>query len=76
MIAIFIVDLFPRNKFISVGMAIILMCLVLEAALVANFPFGVPGQNAGASKAALAMLFLYIVSLSRRSNLRVEKALI
>jgi len=61
-LAIFLVDLFPRNKFISIGMAIILLCLVLEAALVANFPFGVPGQNTAASKAALAMLFLYIVS--------------
>lgn len=70
MLAIFLVDLFPRNKFISIGMAIVLMCLVLEAALVANFPFGVPGQNAGASKAALAMLFLYIVSLSTNIEIR------
>jgi len=73
MLAIFLVDLFPRNKFLSIGMAIVLLCLVVEAALVSNFPFGVPGQNAGASKAALAMLFLYIVRSISSFEIRIVK---
>jgi hypothetical protein len=46
---------------IAGGTAIVLATLVAEAALVASYP-PVPGQSQAGLKAALAMIYLYIVS--------------
>lgn len=62
MAAIFIVDLIPRNRLIFIGSVCVTTCLVVEAALVANYPVG-PDQNDDALKAAVAMTFLYIVCI-------------
>lgn len=61
MAAIFIIDLVPRNRLVAFGACAVTTCLVVEAALVANYPVG-PGQNDNALRAAVAMTFLYIVS--------------
>lgn len=47
---------------ISGGTALVLATLVAEAALVASYP-PVPGQSQAGLKGALAMIYLYIVSL-------------
>lgn len=54
--AIPLVDLFPRNKYISVGILGCMVTLIIEAALVANF---VPSNNQAALQAAVAMFFLF-----------------
>lgn len=59
-LGIFIIDLFPRNKLIALGTCLVTCCLIVEAALVANFPVG-PGQNNNALRAAVAMTFCYMV---------------
>lgn len=58
--AIWIIDHFPRNRLVGFGTAAVTTCLVVEAALVANFPVG-PDQNSDALRAAAAMTYLYIV---------------
>jgi hypothetical protein len=58
-IAMFIIDLFPRNVLVAFGTAMVTSCLTVEAALVANFPVG-PDQNNTALRAAAAMTFCYI----------------
>ncbi|CAK7199700.1 hypothetical protein SEUCBS139899_002383 [Sporothrix eucalyptigena] len=58
--AIFIIDLLPRNRLVFIGTVCVTTCLVAEAALVANYPVGA-GQNDNALRAAVAMVFLYIV---------------
>ncbi|CAK7212829.1 hypothetical protein SBRCBS47491_001597 [Sporothrix bragantina] len=58
--AIFIIDLLPRHHLIFIGTVTVTTCLVAEAALVANYPVG-PDQNDNALRAAVAMIFLYIV---------------
>jgi hypothetical protein len=55
-IAIFIVDKFPRNKYIGSGILCCMATLVVEAALVANF---VPSNNKSALQAAVAMFFVF-----------------
>ena len=62
LLAIFIIDRVPRNKLVAIGTFFTTSCLVVEAALVANFKTG-PNQNDSALKAAVAMNFCYIVSL-------------
>ena len=59
-----IIDWFPRNRLVALGTALVTSCLTVEAALVANFPVG-PGQNDNALRAAAAMTFCYIVSISK-----------
>ncbi|KAF2642444.1 MFS transporter [Massarina eburnea CBS 473.64] len=54
--AIPLVDRFPRNKYIATGILTCMVCLVIEAALVANF---VPSENSAALQAAVAMFFLF-----------------
>lgn len=54
--AIFLVDLFPRNKYIGVGILGCMVTLIIEAALVANF---VPSDNSAALRAAVAMFFIF-----------------
>ncbi|KAF2742385.1 MFS transporter [Sporormia fimetaria CBS 119925] len=54
--AIFIVDGFPRNKYIAVGILGCMTTLIVEAALVANF---VPSNNQAALHAAVAMFFIF-----------------
>lgn len=54
-LALFIIDRFPRPWLLSGGTAIVLATLVAEAALVASYP-PVPGQNSAGLKGALAMI--------------------
>ena len=61
--AIFVIDLLPRPKLIALGVFLTISCLTVEAALVANYPVG-PKENTSALKAAAAMTFCYIVSLT------------
>jgi MFS family permease len=56
LLAIWIVDKFPRNKFMAFGIICCELCLVIEAALVANF---VPSDNNAALQAAVAMFFVF-----------------
>ena len=49
-------DRFPRNKLTAVGLWSTMSCLIVEAALVANF---VPSTNENALRAAVAMLFVF-----------------
>ena len=56
--AIPLVDRFPRNKYIAGGILCCMVSLILEAALVANF---VPSNNTAALSAAVAMLFVFQV---------------
>lgn len=56
--AIFVIDRFPRNKFMSVGILGCMATLIVEAALVANF---VPSTNKSALEAAVAMFFVFQV---------------
>ncbi|KPI40804.1 Sugar transporter STL1 [Cyphellophora attinorum] len=58
-IGIFLIDLLPRNKLVALGTFLVTSCLVVEAALVHNFPVG-PGQNDTALRAAVAMMFCYM----------------
>ncbi len=48
-----VVDRFPRNKYIAFGVLGCMATLIVEAALVANF---VPSTNQSALQAAVAML--------------------
>lgn len=54
----FIVDLFPRQKFMAVGVFGAQATLVVEAALIANF---VPSNNKAALQAAVAMFYVFQV---------------
>lgn len=56
----FIIDLVPRNILVGVGTIAVTSCLVVEAALVAEFKVG-PDQNNAALRAAAAMTFCYVV---------------
>ena len=64
----FIIDWFPRQRLVGASTALVTSCLTVEAALVANFPVGGPGQNNNALRAAAAMTYCYIVSSSRNNN--------
>lgn len=55
--AIFLVDRFSRPKYIAVGLFGCMACLIVEAALVANF---VPSDNISALRAAIAMFFIFV----------------
>lgn len=55
-IAIPLIDRFPRNKITAIGMWGCCTCLCIEAALVAEF---VPSTNENALRAAVAILFVY-----------------
>ena len=57
-IAMFLVDLFPRPKYIAFGVLGCMATLIVEAALVANF---VPSTNFNALRAAVAMFFIFQV---------------
>lgn len=52
------VDRMPRNVMIAVGLWGCMSCLIVEAALVANF---VPSNNENALRAAVAMFFVFQV---------------
>lgn len=52
------IDMFPRPKYLSIGILGCMACLVVEAALVANF---VPSTNMDALRAAVAMFFVFQV---------------
>lgn len=51
-----LVDHFPRNKFLSIGVFGCMVTLIIEAALIAEF---VPSNNSAALQAAVAMLFIF-----------------
>ncbi|KAF2013703.1 MFS transporter [Aaosphaeria arxii CBS 175.79] len=51
-----LVDKFPRNKWLAIGILGCMVCLIVEAALVAEF---VPSNNTAALQAAVAMFFLF-----------------
>jgi len=53
-ISIPVIDRFPRNKYLAFGLWGCMSCLIVEAALVANF---VPSTNTNALQAAVAMFF-------------------
>lgn len=57
-LGLFIVDRMPRPKLIGGGIAGCMVCLIIEAALVANF---VGSTNTAALQAAVAMFFIYVV---------------
>ncbi|KAF1807807.1 MFS transporter, partial [Eremomyces bilateralis CBS 781.70] len=59
--AIWTVDLFPRQKYMAFGVLGCMLTLVVEAALVAEF---VPSDNESALQAAVAMFFIYQVFYS------------
>ncbi|KAK3079833.1 hypothetical protein LTS18_003788, partial [Coniosporium uncinatum] len=52
------VDRLPRPKLIALGLAGCIICLIVEAALVAQF---VPSDNTPALQAAVAMFFVYVI---------------
>jgi hypothetical protein len=54
----FVIDFFPRPKFMSFGVLGCMSTLIVEAALVANF---VPSNNENALLAAVAMFFIFQV---------------
>jgi len=54
----FLIDLFPRPKFMAVGVFGSQLTLILEAALIANF---VPSNNEAALQAAVAMFYIFQV---------------
>jgi hypothetical protein len=54
--AIFVVDLFPRQKYMGFGVIGCMVTLMIEAALVANF---VPSNNEAALQAAVAMFYIF-----------------
>lgn len=56
--AVFLVDRFPRNRYLAFGVLGCMACLIVEAALVANF---VPSDNQAALRAAVAMFFVFQV---------------
>lgn len=56
--AAFLVDRFARNRYLAFGVLGCMACLIVEAALVANF---VPSTNQNALRAAVAMLFVFQV---------------
>lgn len=57
-IGAFLVDMFPRQKFMAFGVLGCMSCLIVEAALVANF---VPSNNTSALQAAVAMFYVFQV---------------
>ncbi|KAH7084273.1 MFS transporter [Paraphoma chrysanthemicola] len=59
--AIPLVDLFPRNKYIAVGILGCMATLIVEAALIAEF---VPSNNGAALRAAVAMLYIFQIPYS------------
>jgi MFS family permease len=54
--AIFVVDMFPRQKYMGFGVLGCMATLIVEAALVANY---VPSNNGPALQAAVAMFFVF-----------------
>jgi Sugar (and other) transporter len=56
--AIWVVDLFPRQRYMSFGVLGCMATLIVEAALIANF---VPSTNTAALQAAVAMFFVFQV---------------
>ncbi|RBR07564.1 hypothetical protein FVER53590_12696 [Fusarium verticillioides] len=56
-LALFVVDKIPRPKFIGYGLLACQACLIIEAALVANFA---GSNNKTALRACVAMLFLFV----------------
>jgi MFS family permease len=59
--AIFVVDIFPRQKYMGFGVLGCMATLIIEAALVANF---VPSNNGPALQAAVAMFFIFQIFYS------------
>ena len=62
-LSLLFVDRFPRPKLIAFGIQFCLCCLAIEAALVATYatPEALENPNGNALRAAVAMLFVYVV---------------
>jgi hypothetical protein len=56
--AVFVVDFFPRQKYMGFGVLGCMATLIVEAALIANF---VPSNNESALQAAVAMFYVFQV---------------
>lgn len=54
--AIFVVDFFPRQKYMGFGVLGCMATLIVEAALVANY---VPSTNGPGLQVAVAMFFIF-----------------
>lgn len=54
----FIIDRLPRPKLIAGSLAGCMVCLIIVAALIANF---VPSDNTSATNAIVAFIFLYVI---------------
>jgi ABC-type transport system involved in multi-copper enzyme maturation permease subunit len=54
--AVWTIDLFPRNKYMAFGIGGCMMTLIIEAALVANFG---STNNEAALQAAVAMFYIF-----------------
>lgn len=64
MLGIFVIDLLPRPKLIGLGLLACMACLIVEAALIATFASGADvlnHANPAALRAAVAMIFVYVV---------------
>jgi hypothetical protein len=52
--------MFPRPGFMATGIAICMACLIVEAAIIANYvDVAVPSTNEAALRAGVAMFFIY-----------------
>lgn len=60
-VPMFFVDRFNRPRYIAFGVLGCMACLIVEAALVAEF---IPSDNTAALHAAVAMLFVFVVFYS------------
>jgi hypothetical protein len=71
--AIPIIDLFPRNKYMAFGVLGCMASLIVEAALVANF---VPSDNTNALNAAVAIFFIFQVRFVRLYHSAIMASLV
>ncbi|KAF2183591.1 general substrate transporter [Zopfia rhizophila CBS 207.26] len=60
-VVIFLVDHFPRPKYIFIGLALCSVCLITEAAIIKDF---VSSTNEAALRAGVAILFVFVVFYS------------
>lgn len=61
LVAAFLVDRFPRPKFIAIGLLLCAACMMVEAAIVKNF---IPSTNEAALNAGVALLFIFVIFYS------------
>ncbi|KAK3316751.1 MFS transporter [Apodospora peruviana] len=69
-LSMFIVDRVPRPKLMAGGMIACVIVLIVECILIAQNPIG-PNVNTAALKAAVAMIFLYVVCYEFMNNVQL-----